>query len=28
VDDGYERIIRERLQLWRQSKEEQPCEQD
>jgi putative ATPase len=28
VDDGYERIIRERLQRWRQSKEDQPREQD
>ncbi len=28
VDDGYERILRERLQHWRQSKEDQPREQD
>jgi putative ATPase len=28
VDDGHERIIRERLQQWRQRKEDHPCEQD
>jgi hypothetical protein len=28
VDDGYERVIRERLQHWRQSKQDHPRTQD